>query len=190
MTITKSLILSALTLLLSACSDGKSKQIDQPMILDPSIQVIGGHHLPPEPDPVLNNATVLGIDSNNNGVRDDVERWIYAKYGRMHPINAAIGMEAARVYQKILAHPERAQELRIESYAMIACETYLQYYAKMITKEVNSRYFRNQIIFNTSDREIAYDKYNDLLSGGSYRIERDPLKKRAKCPESIKEMLP
>ena len=36
--------------------------------------------LPPEPDPVANNATLSGVDSNNNGIRDDVERAIYAKY--------------------------------------------------------------------------------------------------------------
>lgn len=35
--------------------------------------VVDGHVLPPEPDPVLNNATLLGIDVNNNGVRDDVQ---------------------------------------------------------------------------------------------------------------------
>ena len=36
--------------------------------------------LPPEPDPVANNATLSGVDSNNNGIRDDVERAIYLKY--------------------------------------------------------------------------------------------------------------
>jgi len=36
--------------------------------------------LPPEPDPAENNATLAGVDSNGNGIRDDVERAIYAKY--------------------------------------------------------------------------------------------------------------
>ncbi len=39
-----------------------------------------GHILPPEPDPKVNNATLLGVDVNKNGVRDDVERWIYKTY--------------------------------------------------------------------------------------------------------------
>ncbi len=39
-------------------------------------EVINGYVLPPEPDETLNNSTLLGIDSNNNGVRDDVERKI------------------------------------------------------------------------------------------------------------------
>jgi len=36
--------------------------------------------LPTEPDPTENNATLSGVDSNNNGIRDDVERAIYLKY--------------------------------------------------------------------------------------------------------------
>lgn len=48
-------------------------------------EVIGGHCLPPEPDQKINNATLLGIDSNNNGVRDDVERWIYQTYNTYIP---------------------------------------------------------------------------------------------------------
>jgi len=47
--------------------------------------VVDGHVLPPEPDPVLNNVTLLGIDVNNNGVRDDVERWIYETYDEYIP---------------------------------------------------------------------------------------------------------
>ena len=44
-----------------------------------------GHRLPPEPDPAVNNATLLGVDSNSNGVRDDVERWIYMTYNTYIP---------------------------------------------------------------------------------------------------------
>ena len=36
--------------------------------------------LPPEPDATANNATLAGVDSNSNGIRDDVERAIYSKY--------------------------------------------------------------------------------------------------------------
>lgn len=52
--------------------------------------------LPPEPDPKINNSTLLGIDSNNNGVRDDVERWIYMEYKDKHPIYIDIAMQAGR----------------------------------------------------------------------------------------------
>jgi hypothetical protein len=48
-------------------------------------EVMYGHTLPPEPDPDINNATLLGVDSNDNGVRDDVERWIYKRYNTHIP---------------------------------------------------------------------------------------------------------
>jgi cbb3-type cytochrome oxidase subunit 3 len=34
-------------------------------------------NLPPAPDKAINDATVAGVDSNHNGIRDDVERAIY-----------------------------------------------------------------------------------------------------------------
>ena len=51
----------------------------------PAGTMIHGHILPPEPDPAINNATLLGVDSNGNGVRDDVERWIYTRYNEYYP---------------------------------------------------------------------------------------------------------
>ncbi|MBI4087301.1 MAG: hypothetical protein HY434_00530 [Candidatus Liptonbacteria bacterium] len=39
-----------------------------------------GENLPPEPDPALKDATVAGIDSNGNGIRDDVELAIFKEY--------------------------------------------------------------------------------------------------------------
>ena len=39
-----------------------------------------GTGLPPAPDKAENDATVAGIDKNNNGIRDDVELAIFKKY--------------------------------------------------------------------------------------------------------------
>ncbi|MDR1007671.1 MAG: hypothetical protein LBL65_03805, partial [Campylobacteraceae bacterium] len=44
-----------------------------------------GYQLPPCPDPKINDSTLLGIDTNNNGVRDDVEIWIYNTYDTYIP---------------------------------------------------------------------------------------------------------
>lgn len=48
-----------------------------------------GEHLPPVPDATQNDATVGGIDANNNGVRDDVELAIFEKYPNSAKIRAA-----------------------------------------------------------------------------------------------------
>jgi hypothetical protein len=49
------------------------------------IWVVDGHTLPPEPDKATNDSTLLGVDVNDNGVRDDVERWIYETYDEYIP---------------------------------------------------------------------------------------------------------
>lgn len=45
-----------------------------------------GQNLPPEPHALLRDATVEGIDANDNGIRDDVELAIF----RLHPDSARI----------------------------------------------------------------------------------------------------
>jgi hypothetical protein len=45
----------------------------------------GANKLPSEPDARTNDATLLGIDTNDNNVRDDVERWIYKTYDTYTP---------------------------------------------------------------------------------------------------------
>lgn len=67
------------SVLLAGCSqsDGKSTSETSSWTPDTEVLVMHGHTLPPEPDPAVNNASLLGVDSNDNGVRDDVERWIY-----------------------------------------------------------------------------------------------------------------
>ncbi|MDO8548495.1 MAG: hypothetical protein Q7R71_02380 [bacterium] len=48
-----------------------------------------GNVLPPTPNKEENDATVEGIDKNNNGIRDDVELAIFAKYPNSAKIRAA-----------------------------------------------------------------------------------------------------
>lgn len=67
--ITLAAIVATCGLLLASCGGGSSGS---------SATTINGISVPPEPDATLNNATLAGVDSNNNGVRDDVERVIAA----------------------------------------------------------------------------------------------------------------
>lgn len=45
-----------------------------------------GKNLPPAPDPALADATLAGVDANDNGIRDDVELAIF----KLHPHSARI----------------------------------------------------------------------------------------------------
>ena len=138
--------------------------------------VINGHVLPPEPDPKVNNATLLGVDVNHNGVRDDVERWIYETYKDKHPIYIDIAMQAGRAYKQVLETPERAKEIRKSVNAPYFCGSYYMNYTKIFHKPVlvheridspvKSKYF------NTKARKDVYWQYDSLLSGDSYDFSR------------------
>ena len=144
------------------------------------LETIHGHTLPPEPDKVLNDSTLFGIDSNNNGVRDDVERWIYHTYRDKHPIHVDIAMQAARAYKKVLEMPEKAKEIHDEVSAHVDCELYYRYCVDDVNinekrlvaedEEIDSKYFRKKVYFNTQKRINAFLKYDKLLSGDSYTL--------------------
>ena len=88
-----------------------------PMILDPS-------KVPPAPDLVANDATVAGVDSNNNGIRDDVERWIAQTYPTSAKMRAAVAQMALNS-QKELTTPgltkNSAYQIAIEGMDAIFC---------------------------------------------------------------------
>ena len=138
---------------------------------------ISGHRLPPEPDSTINNATLLGVDTNDNGVRDDVERWIYEEYKEKHPIHIDIAMQAGRAYKQVLETPERALEIREKVNGPLFCASYYQFDAeefgdkKLINERIDapvkSKYF------NTKERSDVYWEYDTLLSGGSYDLPWD-----------------
>jgi hypothetical protein len=77
--------------LIVACGGGSSS---------PTATTINGIAVPPEPDTTLNNATLAGVDSNNNGVRDDVERKIASVATNQAYFDVSIG--AAKEYQDVL----------------------------------------------------------------------------------------
>jgi hypothetical protein len=166
-------------------SNGNSRyNIAYSFIADKS-EIIHGHQLPPEPDPAVNNATLLGVDSNNNSVRDDVERWIYTTYKDKHPIYADIAMQAARGYTLVLETPERAKEILEEVDKAIDCQAYYKYSAEyygdpiLIQENAVDEHFRSKIYFNTKERMDAYIQYDNLLSGDTYTLPTDKEQKEA-----------
>lgn len=58
-------------------SDQTVKQIQATKL---TMESVDGKHLPPPPDPKEADATLVGIDANQNGIRDDVELAIFKKY--------------------------------------------------------------------------------------------------------------
>jgi hypothetical protein len=65
--------------------------------------VINGSSVTPMPLPWENNKTLLGVDVNNNGVRDDIERYIAEKFGD-NPENFRHVMKYEQLTEYALAH--------------------------------------------------------------------------------------
>lgn len=127
-------------------------------------EVINGYTLPPEPDKTLNNSTLLGIDLNNNGVRDDVERKIVIKY--QNPLEVTFVMEYAKEHQSMLNSPlSEAVEIEGKMSKIADCSLFLN--RKNIKLEKFIEYTENYT-YNTKERVIAYIQFNKALSGGSY----------------------
>jgi len=137
--------------------------------------VVNGHVLPPEPDKALNDSTLLGIDVNDNGVRDDVERWIYRTYD--HPIERGIFMQSARAYNLVIVDPSKAKDTMKYIDNSSDCEGYWRYW-KILYKDKNETFVLERyrdlekeirgIQFNTIKRHMAYTRFNGELSGGVY----------------------
>jgi len=158
-------VLMLVSILISGCSQSDESSTSATAT---GGEMVNGHTLPPEPDPDVNNATLLGVDANENGVRDDVERWIFKTYE--HPIVQAVAMQNARAFQIILADPSKARETRKLTSESINCQIYYQYDSNksILPKERSLHKESRPIILNTRERNRAYYEYNQVLSGGVY----------------------
>lgn len=145
---------------------------------------INGYKLPPEPDPVVNNSTLLGIDFNNNGVRDDVERKIIETY--QEPIKIELMMSYAKVDNKILENPVGlAYEHQKEMTRISNCKMYLRKQGIKVDGHID---FLENNIYNTKSRVRAYLNYNQALSGGVYGSSPSDWNAQA-CDFDVEQML-
>jgi|GEM_PF-2242770 len=140
---------------------------------------VNGYKLPPEPDPAVNNSTLLGIDSNNNDVRDDVERWIYQTYD--HPIERGIFMQSARAYQKVIVDPSKAHETTLYIDNAYSCQKYWLNANQELHDKYDYIYPTKQLSkvqFNTIKRHMAYERYNGEFNGEVFSA---PEANKSKC---------
>ena len=145
---------------------------------------INGYKLPPEPDPVVNNSTLLGIDFNNNGVRDDVERKVIETY--QEPIKIELMMSRAKVSQEILANPVGlATEHSKKMSRILSCQMYLK---RQNIKIQDASKSINNLTYTTKQRVRAYLDHNLALSGGVYGSSPADWNAQA-CDFDVEQML-
>ncbi|MDR1008491.1 MAG: hypothetical protein LBL65_08055 [Campylobacteraceae bacterium] len=195
-----------LLLFLTSCGDKKSNSDSSasnnntnatnqtaPIYLCEGGDVVNGYTLPPCPDPAVNDSTLLGIDSNDNGVRDDVERWIIFRYKDHHRIVTEIGFQAGRAHQFMLANPDKYLEAEQKMSDTLACETYFQFdainYGEPIVVDsdiLTSTAFKTMQL-NTKERIETYLTYDKKLSGGVYTLPKGSYKRF--CDFDVDELL-
>jgi VCBS repeat-containing protein len=168
-------------------SDSNEATITIKVKLDNKPEVINGYTLPPEPDEALNNSTLLGIDSNNNGVRDDVERWIikhYAKDPKYPKTKTAIAMQYAWATQKILENPTVSSNKYLDD--VIDCQYYWLdsktdglsgfEYGKFSNKHSVLKGSKlDDKFFNTRKRIETYFEFNSVLSGNIFNGRKESI---------------
>ncbi|MFT5661588.1 MAG: hypothetical protein ACI9TV_002235 [Sulfurimonas sp.] len=166
-------------------------------ILSEPIQIvvyteINGYKLPPEPDPVINNSTILGVDFNNNGVRDDVERFIVSKYKDNHVIVSEIGLQGARAYQMIVDNPLNKEENHKALHDAMDCNFYFKDYSELygdpilVDHSIRSTFHNLQL--NTKSRVQAYMEYDKQMSGGVYTLTLIS-EQKSKCAFDVNTLL-
>lgn len=130
--------------------------------------------LPPEPDSDLNNSTLLGIDVNNNKVRDDIERKIVMNPKWSAGLKGA-KLQEARTYFLAMESPEKYPNIRdllLKSYLL---EMYYQKNRSINFNEENREDKENlKANFNTDERKLAYAKIQGKFSVGMYSIMLQP----------------
>jgi len=131
-----------------------------------SATTINGISVPPEPDATQNNATVAGVDSNSNGVRDDVERKIAEKTNATENQDFTGAVAAAKVYQEIVTTNNWSADTAKQVAKRLICSSKSNYF----TQE-SSAYKGDSIsdmVANTDDRKNNLKQYTALTSGIDY----------------------
>lgn len=150
--------------------------------------ITDGFKLPPAPDTTINNATLEGIDSNNNGIRDDVERKIFHRYPKR--LHRALLMYSAVLFQEALVRPlEMAKETQKIGTKALDCKLYLMDLDDEINSdEFSTVTFLEDATINTKERVRKYLDYNIALSGGVYGSSPKDWNRDACSPDVIKAL--
>ncbi|WP_295422318.1 Ig-like domain-containing protein [Sulfurovum sp.] len=129
---------------------------------------IEGHLLPHAPDNP--DATLLGVDTNHNGVRDEVERWIYKEMPTYHhpEIERVIAMTKAKALQMTLVDPAN-KDNKVYNEIKRAHDCWYHYsYSRDIPFDGAVQKFGNRLRdqqFNTKERLKVYLDYDYTLKG-------------------------
>ncbi len=126
--------------------------------------------------------TIAGIDQNKNGVRDDVEYYLNAKY-KDKPFQKAMFIKAASTMQKIITLPSddiaQHQKLDKQLLNLYTCRDYILYRMddESLEKELKDKIIFKGKVLNTKKRLRAYITHKQLLPFSFTELSNEELKK-------------
>ena len=138
-----------------------------------TVTVVDGP-LPPDPGEA-GKQTLEGIDSDKNGLRDDVQRYI----AMLHPESQKARMalqQTAILYQNALLSTDTDNETAVkiarQHLNSFDCMRYV-----LSAQASENRSFLSKAVLNTVARRSSFYKFNDLLGGQMFGLTPDSLLK-------------
>lgn len=126
---------------------------------------VDGKHLPPPPDSNEKDATVEGVDANQNGIRDDVELAIFAKYPNDIKLRAA-ALQYALTEQMFLTSVIDAPTWKAVAEQSSRAFNCILKVNQLLSIEVSD--YVESITLSTADRKVAFERaYEHITSHGS-----------------------
>ncbi len=128
--------------------------------------------LPPDPGEA-GKATLEGIDSDGDGLRDDVQRYIAFTFPDSARVRAAAAVYAKKVQETFSVGNDRvkAMNLAAEINRSIECMNFAHggnTYETLVIARRAGESLRAEVL-NTADRSRSYLAYDAQLAGGVYR---------------------
>lgn len=122
---------------------------------------INGIAVPPAPDAAANNATLAGVDSNGNGVRDDAERLV-AGFSKKDTFES-YALQISRLVQRLATESISSQSEYNEIKNQIFC---LDSKRPKQEQEILSLQDIKSSVVNTRDRSINFTQNETKYSYG------------------------
>jgi hypothetical protein len=140
----------------------KTKFKDHAMFaVDSSLQV-------PLPNPKINDKTVAGVDSDGDGIRDDIQRWINEDFSSQPKIKMAVKQMAMGMQLDLLSATDKALSL-VTSRKVLSDMDCLNFIVG-IDEQIKIRKELESKMLNTKERHYAEIKSNANFSGQSFTV--------------------
>lgn len=121
------------------------------------------------PDPKINDATLLGVDSDNDGIRDDVQRWINENFSsKPKEVKLALKQYAIDMQSSLLSSSDKTASIQATNAALKSqgCLSHIGKELDISAKERNEYRKKVELMYlNTKERIEADLKASENFHG-------------------------